>query len=137
MAVFTKPLKTNTRRWYDLDLDFQAHPVTNDIVLKKDIESVKRSVRNLIRTNRYERPFQPQIDGGVTKYLFELATPHTKHDIQTAIRTCITNHEPRVRPIDIDVKTNYDNNGFNVTLIFEVINTPDPVTIELFLERLR
>ena len=61
MAIFTKPLSTNTRTWADLDLDFTAHPVTKDIVLKRDVEAVKRSIRNLILTNQYERPFQPTI----------------------------------------------------------------------------
>ena len=69
-TIHTKPLSTNTRRWADLDLDFTAHPVTKDIVLKKDVEAVKRSVRNLILTNKYDRPFQPNIDGGVTRHLF-------------------------------------------------------------------
>ena len=137
MAVFTKPLSTNTRKWADLDLDFVAHPVTKDIVLKRDVEAVKRSIRNLILTNKYERPFQPNIDGGVTRHLFELSTPHTKHDIESAIRNCISNYEPRAEVIDVFVTGDLDRNGFNVTIEFRVINTPNPVTIELFLERLR
>ena len=137
MAVFTKPLSTNTRKWSDLDLDFTAHPVTKDIVLKRDVEAVKRSIRNLILTNKYERPFQPTIDGGVTRHLFELSTPHTKHNIESAIRNCISNYEPRAEVIDVFVSGDLDKNGFNVTIEFRVINTPNPVTIELFLERLR
>ena len=137
MAIFTKPLSTNTRKWADLDLDFVAHPVTKDIVLKRDVEAVKRSIRNLILTNRYERPFQPNIDGGVTRLLFELSTPHTKHNIESAIRNCISNYEPRAEVIDVFVSGDLDKNGFNVTIEFRVINTPNPVTIELFLERLR
>ena len=137
MAIFTKPLSTNTRSWSDLDLDFVAHPVTKDIVLKRDVEAVKRAVRNLILTNEYERPFQPNIDGGVTRHLFELSTPHTKHDIESAIRNCISNYEPRAEVIDVFVTGDLDKNGFNVTIEFRVINTPNPVTIELFLERLR
>ena len=137
MAVFTKPLSTNTRRWSDLDLDFVAHPVTKDIVLKRDVEAVKRAIRNLILTNQYERPFQPSIDCGVTRHLFELSTPHTKHDIESAIRNCISNFEPRAEVTDVFVTGDLDNNGFNVTIEFRVINTPNPVTIELFLERLR
>ena len=137
MAMFTKPLSTNTRSWSDLDLDFVAHPVTKDIVLKRDVEAVKRAVRNLILTNEYERPFQPNIDGGVTRHLFELSTPHTKHDIESAIRNCISNYEPRAEVIDVFVTGDLDKNGFNVTIEFRVINTPNPVTIELFLERLR
>ena len=136
-TIHTKPLATNTRRWADLDLDFTAHPVTKDIVLKKGVEAVKRSIRNLLLTNKYDRPFQPDIDGGVTGHLFELATPHTIHNIEGAIRNCISNYEPRAEVIDVFVTGDLDNNGFHVSLSFRVINTPDPVTVELFLERLR
>ncbi len=136
-TIFTKGLKTNSRRWSDLDLDFRAHPVTKDIVIKTDVEAVKRSIRNLILTNRYERPFHPEIDGGVTRHLFELSTPHTKHDVKSAVKVCIANYEPRAEVIDVFVGGDLDKNGFDITITFRVINTLDPVTIELFLERLR
>ena len=136
-SIFTKGLSTNSRRWSDLDLDFQAHPVTKDIVTKTDVEAVKRSVRNLILTNRYERPFQPQIDGGVTRHLFELSSPMTKSNIQGAIKTAISNFEPRAEVISVFVGGDLDRNGFDVTIEFRVVNHPNPVTIELFLERLR
>jgi len=136
-SIFTKGLSTNSRRWSDLDLDFQAHPVTKDIVTKTDVEAVKRSVRNLILTNRYERPFQPQIDGGVTRHLFELSSPMTKSNIQGAIKTAISNFEPRAEVISVFVGGALDRNGFYVTIEFRVVNHPNPVTIELFLERLR
>jgi|TARA_B110000467_G_C17795417_1_gene202258 phage baseplate assembly protein W len=135
--IFTKGLSTNSRRWSDLDLDFKAHPVTGDIVTKTDVEAVKRSLRNLILTNRYERPFQPEIDSGVNDYLFELATPLTILNIKSIIRNAISNFEERVEVIDIKVYDDIDRNGFNVTIIFNVINTPDPVTVDIFLERLR
>ena len=135
--IFTRGLSTNTRRWCDLDLDFNSHPITKDIVTKTDVEAVKRSVRNLILTNRYERPFQPEIDGGVTRHLFQLSTPSTKLDIKTAIQVAIANFEPRVQLIDVFVGGDLDRNGFDVTINFRVINVPEPVTIELFLERLR
>jgi len=135
--IFTKGLSTNSRKWCDLDLDFIKHPTTNDIVRKKDVEAVKRSVRNLILTNRYDRPFQPEIDGGVTRYLFELATPSTKADIEYAIKNTIANFEPRAEVISVNVGGNIDKNEIHVTLTFRVVNVPEPVTIELFLERLR
>lgn len=135
--IFTKGLSTNSRTWSDLDLDFQAHPVTKDIVRKTDVEAVKRSVRNLILTNRYERPFQPQIDGGVTRHLFELGTPLTKHNVKSAIEIAIANFEPRAEVISVFVGGDLDTNGFEVTIEFRVVNHPNPVTIELFLERLR
>ena len=136
-TIFTRGLSTNSRRWSDLDLDFQAHPVTKDIVTKTDVEAVKRSVRNLILTNRYERPFQPQIDGGVTRHLFELSSPMTKSNIQGAIKNAISNFEPRAVVISVFVGGDLDRNGFDVTIEFRVVNHPNPVTIELFLERLR
>ena len=137
MAIFTKPLSTNTRSWSDLDLDFTAHPVTKDIVLKKDVEAIKRSVRNLILTNPHERPFHPEIGSGITGVLFELVSPTTAVVLQSEIRQVITNFEPRVRLIDISVLGDIDKNGYYVTIKFQVINIPNPVTIELFLERLR
>ena len=130
-------MSTNSRRWSDLDLDFNAHPVTKDISTKTDVESVKRSIRNLILTNKYERPFQPQIDGGVTRHLFELATPLTYSDIESTIKNTVSNFEPRAEVISVDVSGDLDKNGFNVIINFKVLNTADPVTIELFLERLR
>jgi hypothetical protein len=117
-TIFTKGLSTNSRTWSDLDLDFQAHPVTKDIV-------------------RYERPFQPQIDGGVTRHLFELSSPMTKSNIEGAVKNAIANFEPRASVISIFVGGDPSNNGYDVTINFRVVNQPDPVTIELFLERLR
>ena len=136
-VVYTKGLSTNIRSWSDLDLDFTAHPVTKDIVRKTNVEAVKRSVRNLIRTNMYERPFHPEIDGGVTRHLFGLSTAHTKHDIAMAIETCLKNYEPRVILNDVSVTGALDKNGFNVSIFFTVINSPEPIEIALFLERVR
>ena len=73
----------------------------------------------------------------MTRHLFGLATPQTKHDIETAIKMCIDNFEPRAKVISVVVHTDADKNGFRVDLTFQVINVPEPVTIELFLERLR
>ena len=137
MPIFTKPLKTNTRNWSDLDLDFLSHPTTNDIVKKKDVEAIKRSVRNLILTNKFERPFHPEIGSDITATLFEIVSPTTAIVLQSAIREVLTNFEPRVRLIDISVLGDIDKNGYYVTIKFQPINTPDPVKIDLFLERLR
>ena len=137
MAIYTKGLSTHTRGWADLDLDFTKHPVTKDVVKKTNVEAVKRSVRNLIRTNRYEKHFHPEVDGGVTRHLFGLSTAHTKHDINLAIRNCLKNFEPRVEVDEVRVSGDLDRNGFNVSIFFTVINSPEPVEVELFLERIR
>ena len=136
-AIYTKALSTHTRGWADLDLDFTKHPVTKDIVIKTNIEAVKRSVRNLILTNRYERPFHPEIDGGVTRHLFGLATAHTKHDIALAVENCLKNFESRVVVDNVRVTGSLDNNGFNVSIFFRVVNSPEPIEMALFLERVR
>ena len=152
-VIYQKGLSTHTRGWSDLDLDFTAHPVTKDIVRKTNVEAVKRSVRNLIQTNKYDKKFHPEIDGGVTRHLFGLATAATKHDIAEAIATCLRNYEPRVVvdrvnvfgnsdeiahvQSDIRVTGNIDRNGFNVSIFFRIINSPEPIEVSLFLERIR
>ena len=137
MAIYTKGLSTHTRGWSDLDLDFAKHPVTKDIVRKTNVEAVKRSVRNLIRTNKYEKHFHPEVDGGVTRHLFGLSTPHTKHVIELAVRNCLANFESRVIVDSVRVSGDLDRNGFNVSIFFTVVNSPEPVEVDLFLERIR
>ena len=137
MPIYTKGLSTHTRGWSDLDLDFTKHPVTKDVVKKTNVEAVKRSVRNLIRTNRYEKHFHPEIDGGVTRHLFGLSTAHTKHDIALAVQTCLKNYESRVIVDDVRVSGDLNANGFNVSIYFTVVNSPEPVEVALFLERIR
>ena len=136
-VIYQKALSTHTRGWSDLDLDFTAHPVTKDIVRKTNVEAVKRAVRNLIRTNKYEKPFHPEIDGGVTRHLFGLSTPYMKHDIELAVRNCLKNFESRVIVDDVRVSGDLDKNGFNVSIFFTVINSPEPIEVRLFLERIR
>ena len=152
-VIYQKGLSTHTRGWADLDLDLTMHPVTKDITRKLNVEAVKRSVRNLIQTNKYDKKFHPEIDGGVTRHLFGLATAATKHDIAEAIATCLRNYEPRVVvdrvnvfgnadevghvQSDINVSGNIDRNGFNVSIFFRIINSPEPVEVSLFLERIR
>ena len=152
-VIYQKGLSTHTRGWADLDLDLTMHPVTKDITRKLNVEAVKRSVRNLIQTNKYDKKFHPEVDGGVTRHLFGLATAATKHDISEAIATCLRNYEPRVVvdrvnvvgnedeiahvQSDIRVTGNIDRNGFNVSIFFRIINSPEPIEISLFLERIR
>jgi phage baseplate assembly protein W len=137
LAIFTKPLSTNVRSWSDLDLDFKPHPVTGDIVVKRNVEAIKRSVRNLIQTNEHERPFHPEIGSNIRGVLFDLIAPTTAVVLQSSIRQVLNNYEPRIKLIDIKVVADSDRNGYHVTIAFEPINIPEAVTIEFFLERLR
>jgi len=137
MPIFTKELSTTNRSWSDIDLDFTAHPITKDVNRKKGVEAIKRSVRNLILTNKYERPFNPDIGSGLTALLFELVTPTTANVIELAIRELLQNYEPRVILNNIRIQGDIDRNGYFVTLEFTPINTLQPIVLELFLERLR
>lgn len=121
----------------DLDLDFIAHPTTGDIVKKTGVEALKRSVRNLILTNFYDRPFRSYIGSNAQKLLFENANPLTSNFLKDAIKEVLTNYEPRIAVRDIQVNFDIDNNGYNVVLAFSIVNNNLPVVINLFLERIR
>lgn len=135
----SSPASTLARKYTyaDLDLDFNANPMTGDINPVKDIEAIKRSVQNLILTNYQERPFQPEIGSGVRGLLFELADPITTHSIEQAIRRTIKNFEPRVSILGVQVSDDVDNNTYNVTIAFQLIASEKVGNISIILERLR
>ena len=121
----------------DLDLDFIAHPTTGDIVKKKGIEAVKRSLRNLILTNFYDRPFRPGIGSNAQKLLFELPNHLTANFLTDAIKEVINKFEPRIILLGLDVNFDYDHNGYNVTITYSLVNRPEPLITTIFLERIR
>lgn len=130
-------LKSREKDYTDLDLDFIPHRTTKDVSIKKGDNAIQRSVRNLILTNFYERPFRSYIGSGVSALLFENMTPMTVNSLKTAIREVIDNYEPRVKLSRVDVAIDYDNNGFDVTLYYRILNRDEPVVTGLFLERIR
>lgn len=121
----------------DLDLDFIAHPATKDVVKKTGIDAIKRSVRNLILTNFYDRPFRSYIGSNAQKLLFENANPLTSNFLKDAIKEVLRNYEPRIDVKAIQVNFDIDNNGYNVVIAFAIVNNNLPVVINLFLERIR
>lgn len=121
----------------DLDLDFIAHPATGDVVRKFGEDAIKRSLRNLVLTNFYEKPFRPGIGSNVTKLLFENATPIVSNLISDAIRNIAMNYEPRIDIRQVSVKFSDSENGYNVSIVFVILNRNEPVNINLFLERIR
>lgn len=121
----------------DLDLDFLAHPTTKDVVRKTGEDAIKRSVRNLVMSNFYERPFRSNLGSNVRGLLFENATPLTAIYIKDAVREVINNFEPRVKLSDVQVQFDYDNNGFNVRLEYIILNRELPIITSMFLERIR
>lgn len=121
----------------DLDLDFLMHPTTKDVVKKVGNESIKRSIRNLILTNYYDKPFRPGIGSNAQKLLFENASPLMSGFLNDAIKEVIKNYEPRVRLDLVRVQFDFDNNGYNVALAYTILNTSEPITTTIFLERIR
>ena len=126
-----------TRKYKDLDLAFTKHPVRGDINKHIDEIAVINSIKNLILTNHYEKPFQPEIGSDVRKLLFEPIDMITASMIQREITNTIENFEPRASVLDITTIPNYDENGYQVKLTFQLVNLTDPVTITFQLERLR
>ena len=136
MAVSDKA-RVRTRQYSDIDLDFIPHPTTKDIVLKNNEEAVKRAVRNLILTNKFEKPFHPEVGGNIRALLFENVDIFTALSLQTKIQFQLEAFEPRIDIIHIGVTANLDANGFDVTIEFLIKNLANPVTLELFLDKLR
>ena len=129
--------KRSSRIYKDLNLDFSFNSATKDIQRITDVEAVKRSVRNLINLNHYEKPFHPEIGSNLRAMLFELMTPQMNHAISKQIQKLIINYEPRARLVQVATIPNFDRNAYNVKISFYVVNVPEPVTVESFLERLR
>jgi phage baseplate assembly protein W len=127
----------NTRTFSDIDFNFTPHPVTGDVTRKFDEESIKQSVRNLVLTQNYERPFHSEIGSSVRGLLFEPASPMLTMLLKRAITDTIINFEPRVRLIDVVVLILPDTNEVNVTIEFSIVNTQRPLVVTLTLKRTR
>jgi len=136
-ATQTNESKRSSRIYKDLNLGFQKNTATKDIQKLTDVEAVKRSVRNLINTNHYEKPFHPEIGSNLRAMLFENMTPQMNHIISKNIELLIKNYEPRCRLVQVNTQPMFDRNGYACQISFYVVNYPEPVTVESFLERLR
>jgi phage baseplate assembly protein W len=129
-ATTTNNSKRSARIYSDIDLFFGKKTSNDDIQSITDIKAVKRSVRNLVLTNHYEKPFHPEIGSGVRDMLFENMTPK--------IEDVINNFEPRVRLVGITANPNLDKNSYEVSIEFYVVNAPtELVDLSIMLERLR
>ena len=141
MAVYDAQLNNDaraTRQYTDLDLFFGKKTSDNDISKITDVEAVKRSIRNLVQLNVYDKPFHPEVSGGVREMLFENMTPITSVVLARKIEDVINNFEPRARLQAVRCIPNFDNNAYEVTVDFYVRNYPtELVNLDVFLERLR
>jgi phage baseplate assembly protein W len=127
----------NTRTFSDFDFNFSKHPATQDVAMKYDEEAIKASVRNLVLTQNYERPFHSEIGSQIRGLLFEPATPMLNVMLKRAIEDTITNFEPRVKLQEVAVTMRPDENRIEVSVYFTIINTTRPVQVDLILTRTR
>ena len=134
MATVTTDI---VRDFKDLDLNFNIHPIRKDISKSIGPMAVVNSIKNLILTNHYERPFQPDIGSNVRRLLFENLDNITATTIKDEIERTIVNYEPRALVKAINVTADYDKNGFKVYLEFFIVNQTTPIIINFLLERIR
>ena len=128
----------NTRQYVDLDLFFKRKIPSGDVNKITDVQAVKRSVRNLVLLNPYEKPFHPEIGSGVRGMLFELMTPFLAAQLTKKIEDVINNFEPRARLVSVRSIPDYDRNAYEVSVEFYVVNAPtELVDLTVMLERLR
>ena len=129
--------KRATKQYRDLDLDFGRNTVTNDVNKLTDVESVKRSVRNLINTSHFERPFHPELGSSIRSMLFEPITPMTALMLQRRVQEVLVNFEPRIRLVQITANPNIDSNAYDLRIYFYVVGSNELIEVQSFLERLR
>ena len=128
----------NVQTYIDLDLFFNKKTTSKDISKVTNIQAVKRSVRNLILTNHYEKPFHPEIGSGIRGMLFEPITPLTSYVLTRKVENVIENFEPRARLIGVKASPDLDRNAYEITIEFYVVNAPTELAeLTVFLERLR
>jgi phage baseplate assembly protein W len=131
-------ISRNVRQYRDLDLFFSRKQGSGDVNKITDIEAVKRSVRNLVLTNFYEKPFHPEIGSGIRDMLFENMSPLTAAVLAKKVEDVIENFEPRARLIGVRALPNLDRNEYEMTIEFFVVNAPtELVDMTVFLEVLR
>lgn len=121
----------------DLDLTFTPNPVTGDVSLSYDEQSVIRSIRNLLMTNFYERPFQPKLGSNLNAFLFENTSAITSSALEKEISSVISNFEPRATISSLEVTALEDLNAFFIELVVYIGNNSQPSSVNVLLERTR
>lgn len=130
-------MATITKIYSDIDFTFTRKPVVKDVALSFDDQAVIRSVRNLLSTKKYERPFAPELGSNIDALLFENFSPMTASMIESEMKSVIDNYEPRAKINEIKVSLSPDQNSYVATVSFFIENATLPTTVTLILERTR
>tara|TARA_R110000796_G_scaffold23776_6_gene68043 strand:- start:932 stop:1378 length:447 start_codon:yes stop_codon:yes gene_type:complete len=129
-------ITSRASEYLDIDLLFAAKP-NGELYKKRDAAAVKQSVKNLILTNHFEKPFEPFYGGNIRALLFELADDDIEDDVKDQVTSAINAYEPRAIIRDIFVNYQENRNSLTVTVEFQVVNTEEVVTFTTSLSRLR
>jgi phage baseplate assembly protein W len=129
------PIVTRDIIYSDLDMTL-TRGSSNDIVPLTDIDSIKNSIRNLVLSDTYDRPFEPHLGTKLKSLLFENVTPFTAIALKDEIINVIKKHESRVSTVDVNIIDMSDENAYGVTVQF-AINNQNPQTVEFIINRLR
>jgi phage baseplate assembly protein W len=131
------PLTSSITRGYkDIDLTFTAKPA-GDVYKKTDAAAVKQAIKNILMTNRGEKPFLPKFGGNLNDFLFNLSSEFSPFDIEEAVTMAVNNYEPRARVLKVDSSLEADNNSIRVEVTFQIISTSVVETTTVSLTRLR
>lgn len=134
----TKTVIANTNIIFgDIPTNMDIHPKRKDLLTLKNENAVKRSIRNLILTDSYERPFQPEIGGNIKGMLFENLSTLTLSQIENKIESVISNFEPRARVLSVIANSRIDDNAVTVSILFSIIGNSKPLEVNILLERQR
>lgn len=121
----------------DIPVNFDVHPLKGDLIPVTNEEAVKRSIRNLLLTDPYERLFNPKIGAGIRASLFENIGQDTEFLLKTKITEVINNYEKRAQLYSVKVKAFPDENAYSASIVFYIINNTAPITLDLVLTRIR
>jgi phage baseplate assembly protein W len=123
--------------WADLNLALPLHPIRKDILPLRDDDAIKNAVKNLILTNFYERPFQPEKAAHLRGILFEPADSITKIELRERITNVIEDYEPRVKINSIQIRDNSERNHWDITIFFAIKQYRQIYSVNIVLQRLR
>ena len=136
-ASTTNQSKRSNRIYKDLNLNFTKNPATKDVARLFDVQAIKRAVKNIILTNKYERPFNSDFGCNLRGFLFENITEPLLVIIKDRVAMAIEKYEPRVTVEDVVVRDDQDKNGLSIMVSFLINGTEAPVSVSTFLQRVR
>ena len=133
----SKQVAISKSAYADLDILFRKHPQTGDVVVRTDADAVKRSVRNIILTNHYERPFKPGFGGSIRELLFNLTTDRKLRTVQDRIRKMLTTFEPRIENVSVTINDVGESNEVRLGVNYSITNGVSNQSMEMTLTRAR